>query len=121
MVYYPVPLHKMKVFKGRCECFGKSCENVGAEFIPPENVGEGFTPSRRNVEEGFNPPANKRNVGEGFQPSRNMHTLLFTEEAVEQVLSLPIEPICGEGVYKQVIEEIKSLSTVYPARKVRGR
>jgi hypothetical protein len=38
-----------------------------------------------------------------------MHTLLFTEEAVEQVLSLPIEPIYGEGVYKQVIEEIKSL------------
>jgi len=72
MVYYPVPLHKMKVFKGKCECFGKSCENVGAEFNPPENVGEGF-----------NPPADKRNVGEGFQPSRNMHTLLFTEEAVE--------------------------------------
>ena len=98
MVYYPVPLHRMKVFKGRCECFGKSYENVGAEFILPENVGKGF-----------NPPANKRNVGEGFQPSRNMHTLLFTEEAVEQVLSLPIEPIYGEGVYKQVIEEIKSL------------
>jgi len=73
MVYYPVPLHRMKVFKGRCECFGKR------------------------------------------------HTLLFTEEAVEQVLSLPIEPIYGEEVYKQVIEEIKSLTTLYPARKVRER
>jgi hypothetical protein len=50
-----------------------------------------------------------------------MHILLFTEKAVEQVLSLPIELIYGEGVYKQVIEEIKSLNTLYPACKVRGR
>lgn len=58
MVYYPVSLHQMKVFKNRCECFGELRNAI---------------------------------------------------EATEQVLSLPIEPIYGEGIYRKVVEGVRSL------------
>ena len=57
MIYYPISLHKMKVFKNRCECLGD---------------------------------------------------LKNTTEATEQVLSLPIEPVYKEEIYRKVVEEIKN-------------
>jgi len=56
MVYYPVPLHRMRVFEGRCEVFGR--------------------------------PAH-------------------AERAVEQVLSLPIEPLLTDGEIAQVIGAVR--------------
>jgi len=58
MVYYPVPLHKMKVFNGRCKVFG-------------------------NVDE--------------------------SEQAVKEVLSLPIEPLQSEDVTNNVADFIKTI------------
>ncbi len=57
MIYYPVTLHKMEVFKNRCECVGKLRNAI---------------------------------------------------EATEQVLSLPIEPIYEEEIYRKVVEGVRN-------------
>jgi len=58
MVYYPVSLHQMKVFKNRCECLGELRNAI---------------------------------------------------EATEQVLSLPIEPMYREEIFRKVVEGMKRL------------
>jgi len=55
MIYYPVSLHQMRVFKNRCECLGELKNAI---------------------------------------------------EATEQILSLPIEPMYGEEIYRKVVEGI---------------
>ena len=57
MVYYPVSLHQMKVFKNRCKCLGE---------------------------------------------------LKNTTKAIEQVLSLPIEPLYREEICREVVEGVKN-------------
>ena len=58
MDYYPVPLHKMRVFEGRCKISGR---------------------------------------------------LKYSENAVKEVLSLPVEPLQAVEISKQVIKSIKEL------------